>query len=70
MARMRHLRYFKSKEDYDKANENNELSWPRVCIWLNKNKEIEFEIKPLKETLIKVDNDTFLGCEDDVCIAI
>lgn len=70
MARMRHLRYFNSKEDYDKAIENNELSWPRVCIWLNENKEKEFDIKPLKETLIKVDNDTFLGCEDGVCIAI
>ena len=70
MARMRHLRYFKSQEEYNQAFENGELSWPRVCIWEDENENKNFEFHPLKETLIQIDDNTLLGCSDDIFLAI
>jgi hypothetical protein len=46
------------------------LSWPRVCIWEDENENKNFEFHPLKETLIQIDDNTLLGCSDDIFLAI
>lgn len=70
MIRKRHLRYFNSQEEYEKALENGELSIPRVCVWIDKQNKKNFSFNRLRESLIRIDDTTLLGCDDNTYIAI